>query len=352
MTDSNIGCLPDGVRFLPVPGVVLAERKSGTGIGFFSRHGFIIGQENDIIEPVILKIIDNTIPAEQLPVVFYGSDGSGRTHLLRGLASLAGKYSQYFTASDFQRFFRKALTERSSDLFYQKCIQTPLLLIDDIEHLAGALPVQNELRSMLDARSESRLPTVIAASAFPGQMAAENQQYNQDFILRLVRGTTIPLFLPALNIRRYFIRQTAAHFRLSLQEAALDTLAEKPYSFQQLYSTVAEMSVKRTNNVASRRKVASDAPVLPLGEICKRTSKYYGCRQSDLRGTSRKKTIAAARSVAVYLAHRLSGHSMTEIAEYFGKRDVTTLRYLVRTVHCRLPKDAALRNDLFQLGLR
>ncbi|MDR3234428.1 MAG: AAA family ATPase [Planctomycetaceae bacterium] len=352
--------LPDDVRRLLVPALRTAERKNAAGINFFSRKGFIIGKENFLLEPVIQQIIDNAVPQENLPVLFYGAAGSGRTHLLQGLKSLSSRQALYFTSPDFLRRLRNASATCSNAVFRRQCIAAPLLIIDDLELAAGRaspqsvpqqnISLQNELRCILDERCKNGTLTLFAADAFP------DRQYNPDFAERLAQGTTIPLFLPGFAVRKFFLSEAAVHFHLSLQEKALTEYAEKwTLSLPQLYAAVSELYLGGNaagNGRQENRTERSREPALSLSEICKRTARHYGCRQADLKGPSRKKTIASARCIAVFLARNLSNSPLLEIADYFGKRNVSTIQHLIANVQKRFAADAALRSELFQLGLR
>jgi chromosomal replication initiator protein len=361
------------VRWLPVSQTLTEGNRCAAGINFFSRNGFIIGQENALLEPVLQQIIDNAVPAANLPVLFYGTGGGiaglGRTHLLRGLKALSGREGLYLTAADFARKFRNAIATRSNAAFRRQCLTAPLLLIDDLENIAGNEAVQTELRFVLDDRNQRGAITVFAAAAHPAAVYPV-QEYRQDFVQRLVQGTAVPLFLPGLAVRKYFVQAAAEHFqvhhplpllRKKQTDKKLSALAgERTLPLPQLYAEVAEMYIngipdetETTAKESERKKIiVTTASALTLNEICKRTAKHYGCRLSDLRGTSRKKTLAAARSVAVFLARNLLQCPFSEIADYFSKRDASTIRHLAASVQSRCVSDAALRSDLAQLGLR
>lgn len=350
------------IRTIPFPGRPLEfDRNESSKLLFPApQQGFLIGPENYALEPIVRWAVEGTADREQLPIVFYGPEGSGRSHLLQGIfeswrkihSSSAQKRRSFFlTASDFARRITDALTTRTIDDFRRRYRSATLLVIDDLNELTDKPWAQDELQHTLDALNAEGGITVFSMSASP----AESARFSPSLTARLVGGTTLPVMLPGVAVRLRFLQDLASSFRLTLSEAALKSAAEKlPLSMPGLYGVFAQMYFEATASKTKidaaflndfiRNRQESNRPTIDA--IAKKTAKHFSLKLSDLRGKSRKKTVAAARSVAVYLARNQSGLSIAEIAKYFGNRDPSTIRHLVEKVQKELAEDPAQTNEL------
>ncbi|MDR2115410.1 MAG: hypothetical protein LBP87_03405 [Planctomycetaceae bacterium] len=356
------------VRFIPFPGKPLEYEKSALSHAVFPapQRGFMIGPENYVLEPVVQWAIEGNLPRDRLPLLFYGAVGSGRSHLLQGIWNAWRKNHKSFTskcrtfllsAVDFARLFTESFDTRTTDDFRRRYRQADLLLIDDLDQLHDKHWAQDELRHTLDALIRNGGTAVFTTTLPPG----ENEIFSEELTARLIGGTTVPVFLPGLAVRKRFLRELATAFRVSLPDSALDSAAEiLPISIPALYGTFAQMYFEAVAtdtkiNAASWKLFLQNRlqTVRPdVDTIAKRTAKHFSLKLADLRGSSRSKTTALARSIAVYLAWRQSGQQQKEIAKYFGNRDPTTIRHMIELIKAKLSEDTELRDHLFRLGLR
>ncbi|GHT21171.1 hypothetical protein FACS189419_01630 [Planctomycetales bacterium] len=325
--------------------------KARNSLSWFSEKGFFVGEENYFLEPLVQQFIDNSFQNEQLPFYFYGSFGSGRTHLLQGIYNAVkkqtGKRSEfstgyYCTALDFVKRYKTALQSQTADSFTNLLLKTGLLLIDDLQYLSGEKNIQYVLQHILDKRTENGLLTVFAADFVP------NEIFEPPLLSRLVSGTLVPLFLPGLPVRQHFLSLFVRHFRLSLSGEKINSLAaEAALPLPQLYSTAVQLFITgKAKKQLSMKKEKSPS----INEITKRAAAYFGYRISDIRGKSRKKTLAGVRSIVVYLANVQYGYPFSEISVFLGNRDITTVRYLAEKVKKQLTADSVIRRQIFELS--
>lgn len=365
----------DEVRIIPFSGRTLEFDYEGAAQVRFpsSGHGFLLGQENGILEPLIHEIIDGRIAPERRPILLYGMQGTGRTHLLKGIletwrknqtsASVRRK-SYYTTCADFHRHFSEAVSTRTTGTFRQRYCRAHLLLLDDLEQLLGKPTAQTELRLLLDEFASSEGIVVITAQTLPEDMIAnmksgKAESLAAELAIRIQGGTTIPVFPPGEAVRRRFLRDVASALRIPITEPALAMAAkELTGTIPQLYAAVAQkyMEAKTANEPLTvafwqqySRKRQSHAPK-NLTEIAKKTATYFSLKLSDLKGLSRCKTVALARCLAVYLAKSQLHLTYKEIGHFFGKRDASTVRHLFEKAEQSLQTDAEMRDHLFRLG--
>jgi len=361
----------DEVQIIPFPGRPLEFDYEGAAQVCFpsSGHGFLLGQENRILEPLIQEIIGGRIAPERQPIFLYGIQGTGRTHLLQGILATWRKnqtsdsvrrQSYYLTCADFHRQFTEAVATRTTGDFRRRYCQAKLLLLDDLEQLSGKPAAQTELRLLLDDFTAEKGIFVMTAQTLPNDLeAGKAESLLAGLTERIMGGTTIPVFPPGISVRRRFLRDLALAFPVPFTEPLLDSTAKGlTGTIPQLYAVVAQKYVEALGTSKPltsafwrqfSRKQESSKP-RDLTDIAKRTATYFSLKLSDLKGQSRYKTVALARCLAVYLAKTQLQLTFREIGQFFGKRDPSTVRHLFEKTQHELQTDAELRDHLFRLG--
>ena len=362
------------VQFLPFSGKSLEFNFDGTGSVHFpaSEHSFLLGPENGILEPLIQEIIDGKITSERLPILLYGTLGTGRTHLLKGILETWRKnqtnetlrrHSHYLTCADFYRQFTEAVASRTTDAFHRRYRRAKLLLLDDLEQLIGKPAAQTELRLLID---DFVGIIVLTAQTLPKDMetgipTGKGKLLAMDLVERIQAGTTIPLFPPGEAVRQRFLRDLASALRIPFSEPLLRKAAkELTGTIPQLYAAVARkyMDTKSANEPLDTHfwqrfsKRSKSGNTQELTDIAKRTAAYFSLKLNDLKGQSRSKTIVLARSLTVYIARSRLQLTFKEIGHFFGKRDSSTIRHLFDKVQDNLKTDTVLRDHLFRLTTR
>ena len=352
------------VRIIPFTGKPLEYESSEVTRTFFPmpERGFLAGPENYLLEPIIHWITEGSVPDGVLPIVFFGPSGCGKTHLLQGIDAAWRKIHQsgrkkrayYLRAADFARQFADAIDMRTVDDFRRRYREASLLIVDDLDVLAEKPAAQGELLFTLDALIAAGSTVLFGDSRFPG----ENGRYSERLTARLLGGLTVPIALPGPAVRLRLLRELASAFRCPLSQTTLELVAkELPLSIPTLHGVFAQMffeakveGVKlETTRIKAflAKRFADSRPT--VAEIARKTAKLFSLKLADLRGGSRTKTIARARSVAVYLARELTGLSLKDIGSFFSGRDHTTIRYLAESVEFAMASDATLRDAVLKL---
>jgi len=360
----------DEVQIIPFSGQSLEFDYEGAArVRFpFSEYGFLLGQENGVLEPLIQEIVNGRIPPERQPILLYGALGTGRTHLLKGLLDMWRKnqtndsvrrHSYYSTCADFYRHFTKSVTDRTTTEFRQRYCRAKLLLLDDLEQLLGKPAAQMELRLLLDDFAAEEGVIVITAQTLPSDMdTGKAEPLAADLAVRIQGGTTIPVFPPGEAVCQRFLRDLAWALQIPFAENSLKIVAkELTGTIPQLYAAVVQKYVeaKMANEPLtfafwqqfSRRRQSNDSQ--DLTDIVKRTAAYFSLKLNDLKGQSRSKTVALARCLAVYLVKSQLGLTFKEIGHFFGKRDASTVRHLFAKAKSDLQTDPEIRDHLFRL---
>jgi chromosomal replication initiator protein len=365
----------DEVHVIPFSGRTLEFDYEGTAQVRFpsTEYGFLIGQENGILEPLIQEIVDGRIPPERQPIFLYGVPGTGRTHLLKGILETWRKnqtndstrrQSYYTTCADFHRHFTEAVGTRTTSAFRRRYCQAKLLLLDDLEQLLDKPAVQTELRLLLDDFAAEGGIVVLTAQTLPDEMTVKlkgnkSASLSADLAVRIQKGTTIPVSIPGTAVRQRFLRDAALALGIPVEETALEAAAKRlTGTIPQLYAAVAQkyMEAKVANVPLTTTFWQQFSPkrqshkTQDLTDIAKRTVTHFSLKVSDLKGESRCKTVALARCLAVYLAKSQLRLTYKEIGQFFGKRDASTVRYLFEKAERDLKKDSAMRDHLVRIG--
>ncbi|MGL6195191.1 MAG: DnaA ATPase domain-containing protein [Thermoguttaceae bacterium] len=337
-----------------------AQQKPYADVKAPQNSGFIVGPENPLIETAVSLVLeDDANPANSRevplqPVTFYGPTGCGKTHVVTGLLQKWKKQQQnnkkaiFLAGADFARQYVRALDSKTIDDFRIRIRRTPLMIIDSLDDLATKPIVQEELLHTLDDLVASGHKVVFTLSQFPGEAS---------FLLpplaaRLIGGLTVPIELPGQKTRATMLSEIAAQQRLAISVASINFLAKNlilPYPA--LCGTVSQMVLEsggRALNYTQVRRFLKERSEITrpnMNEILRQCARHFSLKQSDLKGKSRKSTVARARAIAICLARQLTGESLKEIGEFFGGRDHKTIAHHCEETEMKIASDTSVRAD-------
>ncbi|MCL2742463.1 MAG: DnaA/Hda family protein [Planctomycetaceae bacterium] len=361
-------------EILRFPGTPLRSNSpAGEAVFSLPEQGFLAGPENAVLIPLTEKILEETLERTQLPVFFFGASGCGKTHILRGiytakknsLRNTAVKNTGekksanvrkvlYLTSTDFSRSFTEAIDTKTVNEYRKRFRSVSLLLLDDIDHILGKEHLLQELQFALDELTANGVPAVFTAKQYPTVSGG----YPEALCGRLIAGTVISILPPGIEVRTRFLAEMSAAYHLPLSASVLEKAAlHLPFQIPMLYQAVTRMVFEAKSE---NKKIDSDYFLRFIFEesiprqdkkaetesIIKKTAKYFSLKQTQLKGKSRCKTTALARSIAVYLIRKKTGLQYKEIAGYFSGRDVSTLRHLSFKIETGLKDDLQLRKHI------
>jgi chromosomal replication initiator protein len=318
-----------------------------------SDNGFLVGEENYAIERVVNELLGGLLHRERLPVLFYGQSGTGKTHLLQGILDSRRKLSTkrkkdvLINASDFARFFTEAIDLKATDDFRRRFREVTMLLVDDVEQMEGKTVVLEEFQHTLDVLLSGNVPVILSSRVLP--------KFPQPLFDRIISGTTVPIMLPGFAVRQHFIRLLLSAFRISVSESVvLLATRELAMSIPAIYGTIAGMVCKAmaddvkidTCYFKQFLKNRGGTVRSSIDRIIKAVAGYFSLKVSELKGTSRKKTVATARALAVYLARRESNLTLKQIAKFFSNRDQSTIRHLIEKIELAQKNDPTIKSQL------
>jgi chromosomal replication initiator protein len=280
-------------------------------------------------------------------MVLYGPSGVGKTHL--ALAVVAHWKAQpdrspvkYAVAIDFVRELAEAIETKTLDEFGVAYRRASLLVLEDLQHLAGKPAAQRELVQILDNLADDQARVLVTASRSPGMF---------DDLLPGLQSRV----LPAPATRAIMLRRLAGARGMELSEPLIEFLAENiSGAVPALDAALIELQIGGSVSIEAARHWLADRrredPT--LREIALATARHFSLRLGDLRSAARQRNLVVARGVAMYLCRSLTRQSLEQIGGYFGGRDHTTVSHGCRRTEDLLQTEPAIGEAVVLLQSR
>ncbi len=347
--------MASSVASIPLPGVAL-----GAGGGFSARsaqplalRSFYAGPENLLVAVAVEGVLDPAQPRFS-PLLLLGPSGVGKTHLAQGIARRWSETGQpgeavYLTGSEFAKQFAAAIESDTVRSFRSRMRSAELFVLDDLTKLAKKPPALKELLFTLDALEQRGAATVVTSRTPP----VELEQFPAALASRLAGGLVLTLSLPGVRARRAILEELAAAKGIELAPQAAEALAgQLAASVPELLQSLLQLASSPTIDSPRARRFLADRGTRDQPSataILTATAKQFSLKPSDLKGSSRNRTVVAARSIAMYLIRQLTGQSLEQIGGLFGGRDHTTALYSCRKVEKLMHSDPPTRQTIAKL---
>ena len=310
---------------------------------------FFKGAGPAVNEAIANKAIDFAYQGD-LPAVLARSNGI-KTHLLLAIGQTIrhnnpGAKIAYVKGEEFVNQMVKSIGTGTAENFRQKYRNADLLLMDDIQFIAGKDSTQEEFFHTFNCLYEAGKQIVVTSDRPPKEM----KRLNDRLCSRLEGGLLADVQPPDLETRTAIIRTKAAQFGMVLSEEVVQYIAENITSnVRQLEGVVKRLTAYRdilddTITVDSVKRAIKDVirtgTYIPTPDvIIEESARSFQLSGADLRGQSRSKKTAMARQIAMYLMRNLTNLPLKEIGEEFGGRNHATVLSSIRKVEELLKSD-------------
>ena len=305
-------------------------------IAGYTFENFIVGNSNKFAHAAAVSVSEN--PGKKYnPLFLYGNSGLGKTHLLWAIGhAIRTRFPEmkisYIKGDNFTNEMVKSIKEGSSEKFRSKYRKVDLLLVDDIQFIAGKQSTQNEFFHTFNDLYEAGHQIVITSDRPPMEMSLLEDRLRT----RFEGGLMADIAKPDLETRMAIARNKAARLGLGLPDDIVEYIASKvTANVRQLEGVINKLTAYKEilNDRISKESVdrAID-DVMHNGEyipkpdmIIQETAKYYSLQPEDLTGKNRSRNLTIARQIAMYLMRNLTNLSLNDIGKELGRNHTTTL---------------------------
>src|SRR5580704_9860485 len=319
---------------------------------------FVVGSNNQMAHAAALAVAQAPAQAYN-PLFIYGDTGLGKTHLMHAighavLRSNPDSRVAYLSTEKFTNEFIQALQENSLTKFRQRYRHADVLLIDDVQFLAGKERIQEEFFHTFNDLFESGKQVVLSSD----RRASEIQKIESRLVSRFEWGLPADIQAPDYETRLAILRSKAASLKCDVPEAVVTFIAQnitrnirrlegaliRVASHSALFSKPLDVTV--AERLLHDMLMEQAQTLLTIETIQKRVADHFQIRHSDMTSKRRPNNIAIPRQVAMYLSRTLTKHSLQDIGDAFGGRDHGTVIHACKAVDNMMDQDAATRGSV------
>ncbi|MCK4912295.1 MAG: chromosomal replication initiator protein DnaA [Candidatus Omnitrophica bacterium] len=320
----------------------------------FTFDNFIEGASNRMAHAASLAV-SNAPGKSYNPLFIYGGVGLGKTHLMQAIAqhtlSLGNHVKVKYTSSEkFTNELIFSIRNRSTDKFRQKHREIDILLIDDIQFLAGKEAAQEEFFHTFNVLYDHHKQIIVSSDKPPKEIAKLEERLVSRFNWGLVVDIQLPDFETRVAILQkklekdpikidsdviHFIAKNITTNIRELEGALVRIIAYSLIESKPITLELAKEILKDMVKEIYRRVTPST--------ILSKVGDYFGISKEDLKKKKRNKTLVAPRQIGMYLIRELTELSLPEIGVFFGSKHHTTILYACKKVRQDLIKNVKLK---------
>lgn len=325
----------------------------------FTFTSFVEGASNQIASSSALGVAKQ--PNGQFnPLMIYGSTGLGKSHLMHAIGNhiKAGDHKKkvvYQTAEQFVAEMVDSMKNGKIDEFKKHYRQVDVLLVDDVQFIAGKDKSQEEFFHLFNTLLESKSQVVLTCDKYPRDVDNLEERLKS----RFGAGLSVAVEPPDYETRVAILQKKAALLAFDLPDKTAFFIAEKVRSHvRDLEGALNKVyAMSNFNNqpatvelakIAMRDILSSQLRQISVENIQKTVAGYYGIRVADLKSKSRKASLAQSRQVAMAITKQLTNLSLPDIGAAF-ERDHSTVHHAIKKIEELKKTDPSIREDMTNL---
>ena len=327
-------------------GILEGTEKVGTPINYattnlnpkYTFSTFVVGNNNRFAHAAALAVAEAPA-ASYNPLFIYGGVGLGKTHLMHAIGNEILKNNKnskilYVTSEVFTNELINAIKDNTSDQFRNKYRNIDVLLIDDIQFIAGKERCQEEFFHTFNTLYESGKQIILSSDRTPKDIPLLEDRLKSRFEWGIIADISNPDYETRLAI----LRKKAQLDKIIIDDEILTAIATRIDSnIRELEGTLNKLIAKAsltnsqiTMEMAERAIndiVAQQEKVISAEFIQDTVAKYFSVNPKELKGSKRSNDITFPRQIAMYLCRNVANMSLPQIGKDFGKRDHTTVMH-------------------------
>ncbi|MCU9593873.1 chromosomal replication initiator protein DnaA [Caldibacillus thermolactis] len=330
----------------------------------YTFETFVIGSGNRFAHAASLAVAEAPAKAYN-PLFIYGGVGLGKTHLMHAIGHYVLEHNPdakvvYLSSEKFTNEFINSIRDNRPEDFRNKYRNVDILLIDDIQFLAGKESTQEEFFHTFNALHEENKQIVISSDRPPKEIPTLEDRLRSRFEWGLITDITPPDLETRIAILRkkakaegldipnevmlYIANQIDTNIR-ELEGALIRVVA---YSSLENKDINADLAAEALKSIIP----SSKPKTITIKDIQREVGEEYGIKMEDFVSKKRTKTIAFPRQIAMYLSRELTDSSLPKIGEEFGGRDHTTVIHAHDKISKMLDEDPQLKKQIEEIKNR
>ncbi len=323
----------------------------------FTFSSFVVGSSNRLAHAAALSVAEN--PGQTYnPLFIYGGVGLGKTHLLHAIGHKCrdeGREILYISSETFTNDLVQSIRKKTMADFREHYRTTDVLMIDDIQFIAGKESTQEELFHTFNELHSRGKQVVISSDRTPRAMATLEERLQS----RFEWGLMADIQLPDMETRKAILQSKAYDLGVEVPDEVTELIAHrvrrnirelegslnKVMAYAQLTGRPVDMEIVElalTELVSQPEKVTIDQVV---SAVCS----FYQVTEEALASSSRSRTISYPRQIAMYLARTETDASLPQIGTRLGNRDHTTILYGYEKIAKEVERDTSIRRDTLEI---
>lgn len=322
---------------------------------------FVIGSGNRFAHAASLAVAEAPAKAYN-PLFIYGGVGLGKTHLMHAVGHYVQQHKEnanvmYLSSEKFTNEFISSIRDNKTEEFRTKYRNVDVLLIDDIQFLAGKEGTQEEFFHTFNTLYDEQKQIIISSDRPPKEIPTLEDRLRSRFEWGLITDITPP----DLETRIAILRKKAKADGLDIPNEVMLYIANQIDSNIRelegaLIRVVAYSSLVNKDITAGLAAEAlkdiipnSKSTMITISRIQEVVGEYFHVKLEDFKAKKRTKSIAFPRQIAMYLSRELTDASLPKIGDEFGGRDHTTVIHAHEKISQLLKSDQSLKNDINEI---
>lgn len=309
----------------------------------YSFDTFVVGDNNRFAHAAALAVAEAPATAYN-PLFLYGGVGLGKTHLMQAIGNEILRKNKnakviYVTSENFTNEFINAVRDNKMDLFRKKYRDVDILLIDDIQFIAGKEKSQEEFFHTFNCLRENGKQIVLSSDRPPKDIILLQDRLKSRFEWGLLADISMADYETRLAI----LRKKTEEKHIIVDDDILKNIAAKIDSnirelegvFNKLVAQASLTNVPislEMAEIAINDMIKQKDSVISITSIQETVCKYFNITEKDLKSSQRSNNITFPRQVGMYLCRILTNESFPKIGESFGNRDHTTVMHAFKKI--------------------
>ncbi len=338
--------------------IVVNDEMSSTLNPKYTFNSFVIGNSNRFAHAASLAVAESPAKAYN-PLFIYGGVGLGKTHLMHAIGHyiLDNNPSAkvvYVSSEKFTNELINAIKDDKNEDFRNKYRNVDVLLIDDIQFIAGKERTQEEFFHTFNALHDANKQIILSSDRPPKEIPTLEDRLRSRFEWGLIADIQVPDFetrmailkkkadVENLNVANEVMGYIATKIKSNIRELEGALIRIIAYSSLTNREVTVDLATEALKDIISKKQ----GKHITIDIIQDVVSSYFNLRVEDLKSQRRTRNVAYPRQIAMYLSRKLTDMSLPKIGEEFGGRDHTTVIHAYEKISENLKTDDSLQHTI------